>query len=169
LALTAAAATLDVDNFSARPLTLSELFASVNPALTADVHARIAVTLDGALLGKQAGLVVNLDSAATPANFILAYLDGRGNAVLDECVAGVYTNKISAAVTYSAGALLYVIRSGTSCWLFYNNAQVGSVQTMTVNTNKLFGMFKTSPLCSLDVFEIWPYGTGGEYAALGAM
>jgi len=169
LAFTAAAATLDVDNFSAVPLTLSELFASIGALSTADVHARIAVTLDGALLGKQAGLVVNLDSAATPANFILAYLDGRGNAVLDECVAGTYTNKISAAITYSAGALLYVIRSGTSAWLFYNNAQVGTVQTMAANTNKLFGMFKTSPLCSLDAFEVWPYGTGGEFAALGAM
>src|SRR3990167_2893172 len=168
LAFTAAAATLDVDNFSAVPLTLSELFASIGALSTADVHARIAVTLDGALLGKQAGLVVNLDSAATPANFILAYLDGRGNAVLDECVAGTYTNKISAAITYSAGALLYVIRSGTSAWLFYNNAQVGTVQTMTANTNKLFGLFCTSSLCSLDAYELWPDGGNGEHAALNS-
>lgn len=155
-----------VDNVSAQPLTLSTLFASINVVSTADVHARVAVTLDGALLGKQAGLVLNLDSAASPANFIIAYLNGNGNAVLDECVAGTYTNKISAAVTYSAGAYLYVIRRGTSCWLFYNNAQVGTVQTMTANTNKLFGLFSTSSLSSLDAFELWPDGGNGEHAAL---
>jgi len=169
LALTAAAATLDVDNFSAKPLTLSELFASVQTG-TQDIHARVAVTLDGALLGKQAGLVLNLDSASSPANFILAYLDGRGNAVLDECVAGTWTNKITAAITYSAGALLYIIRRGTSAWLFYNNAQVGTVQTMTANTNYQHGLFCTSPLCSLDSFEVWPDGaSGNEHSALTVM
>ena len=169
LAVTAAAATLNVDNFSAKSLTLSELIVSLNTVETADVHARVAVTLDGALLGKQAGLCLNLDSAASPANFILAYLDGRGNAVLDECVAGVYTNKISAAVTYSAGEILYVIRRGTSAWLFYKNAQVGTVQTMTANVGTIFGLFSTSSLCSLDNFEIWPDGGRGEHAELSLM
>ena len=169
LVFTAASATLSIDDVSVKPLILSELFASVNSVSTPDVHIRVAITLDGAPLGKATGIVLNLDSVSSPANLILAWLDGRGNAHLDECVAGVWTSKIAAAITYSAGALLYVIRSGTSAWMFYNNAQVGTVQTMTENTNKLFGMFKTSPLCSLDAFEVWPYGTGGEHGRLGTM
>jgi len=107
--------------------------------------------------GIQAGLVCNLDSAATPANFVIAYLDGQGNAKLDKCVAGVYTNVISAAVTYSAGATLRVIKSGTSYSLFYAGAAVGTTQVISdagIISNTLHGIFSTSALNSLDNFQV---------------
>lgn len=146
----------DVDNVSFLPLTLSELFASLQ-VTTANVLANINVTGPTATAGIQAGLVLNLDSAATPANFVIAYLDGKGNCLLDKCVAGVYTTVISAAVTYSAGATLRVIKSGTSYSLFYNNAAVGSVGTISdagIVNNILHGLFSTSPLNSLDNFSL---------------
>jgi hypothetical protein len=154
-----------IDNVSARLLTTAELFASIQ-ASVADVIADVGVTLSAALNGLQSGLVLNLDSDSNPQNFILAYLDGRGNVVLEECVAGVYTTKFTTAITYSAGAVLRVKRRGTNCWVFYNGVAVNTVQTMTANLNTRHGLFSTSPSNSLDNFTIWPMGTENQYAAL---
>lgn len=165
LALTGAALTDTVDNFSALPLTLSTLFASVS-ASTADILADVNVTLVSATDGKPCGLVLNLDSTSSPANFIIVYLDGNGNCKADECVAGVYTNKISGAVTYAAAAVLRAERAGTDLRVFYNNIAVGSLATMTANTNTKHGMFNTSPVNILDVFTIWARGTSNEYSIL---
>ena len=164
---TGAGFTGSLDNVSAKLLVTAELFSSVAVS-TADVLADVAVTLSAALGGLQAGLVVNLDSTSNPQNFILCYLDGRGNCVLEECVAGVTTIKFTTAITYSAGAVLRVVRSGTDCRVFYNNAAVGTVQTMSVLTATSHGLFSTSALNSLDGFTIWPRGTGNEYATLDA-
>ncbi len=150
-----------IDNLVLKPLTLSTLFSSLQGS-TADVVASVGVTLTA---GVQGGMVLNLDSATSPANFILAYHDGT-NANLVECVAGVYTSKIAAAATYSAGAALVVVRNGTEARLFYNNAVVGTVQTMTTNTGTLHGLFSTDALVSLDNFVLYARGTGGEYSYL---
>jgi len=155
--------TIIVDDISLTPLTLSSLFRSLVVS-TADVVADVAVTLTA---GTQAGLVVNLDSAASPANFIIIYIDGT-NCKADECVAGVYTSKISAAVTYVAGAVLRVVRDGTALRVFYNNIAVGSLQTMSSNTGTLHGLFSTYSGNSLDNLVIWARGTGGEWSALDA-
>ena len=155
----------NLDNISAKVLVTAELFASVLVS-TADVIADVAVTLFGGTSGRPAGLVLNLDSTSNPQNFILCYLDGRGNCVLDECVAGTYTNKITTAITYSAGAVLRVIRDGTSCRVFYNGAAVSTVQTMTANTNTRHGLFSVDSASSLDNFTIWPRGTSSEYVTL---
>lgn len=163
-----AAFTGSLDNWSVKALTLADLFASVLVS-TADVWAYANITLENATSGKQAGLVLNLDNTAAPANFIIVYLDGAGNIIVDECVAGVYANKLAAtAITYSAGATLAVMRSGTELRVFYNNAAVGGAVTMTANTNKNHGLFSTSPLNSLDNFLVMARGTSGEYAGLDA-
>lgn len=145
-----------VDDYSVKPLTLSSLFRSVN-AGSADVLAESAVTgPDNNVNAGQAGLVLNLDSAASPANFILVYLDGMGSLIVDEAVAGVYTNKQTTSVTYSAGAVLRAIRDGTKLRVYYNNALVGSELTMTANTNTLHGLFSTSTTSTFDNFAVWP-------------
>ena len=162
---TGAGFTGSLDNVSSKALVTAELFASVVTS-TADVIASVSVTLSAALGGLQAGLVLNFDSTSNPQNFILCHLDGRGNVVLVECVAGVYTTKFTTAVTYAAGGLLYVIRDGTSCRVFYNFAAVGSVQTMTANTNVRHGLFSTSALNSLDTFNVYARGKNNEYAIL---
>lgn len=162
---TGAGFTGSLDNVSSKALVTAELFASVLVS-TADVIASVAVTLPAALGGVQAGLVLNLDSTSTPQNYILCYLDGRGNIVLEERVAGVTTVKFTTAITYSAGALLYVIRDGTSCRVLYNFSAVNTVQTMTANTNLNHGLFSTSALNSLDTFNLYARGKANEYAAL---
>lgn len=155
---------ITIDNFSLKPITWTQLFSSVQVS-TADVLVDVATTCG---LYHACGVVVNLDSAANPQNFIMAYIHRSSTtyAYLDEYVAGTLTNKIAATVTYAAGAQLRVIRDGTSCSVFYNGTQVGTLQSMSANTNTLHGLFSTSPLNSLDNFAIYPRGNGGEYIAL---
>jgi len=143
------------DNITIKPLTLSSLFSTVSTS-DADVIADANVTMTA---GTQAGLVLNLDSTSSPANFIIVYHDGTSVKV-DEAVAGVYTNKQSTTVTYSAGATLRAIREGTKLRVYYNNALIGAELTMTANTNTKHGMFSTYATNSFDNFTLWPRGSG---------
>lgn len=144
-----------IDDVSVKALTLSSLFSTVSTS-DADVIADADVTLTA---GTQAGLVLNLDSTSSPANFIIVYHDGT-NVKVDEAVSGVYTNKQSTAVTYSAGATLRAIREGTKLRVYYNNALVGSELTMTANTNTKHGLFSTYASNTFDNFTLWPRGSG---------
>jgi len=157
-----------IDDLSVKPLTLSSLFSSVSTS-DADVIADANVTLTA---GTQAGLVTNLDSTSTPANFLIAYHDGT-NVKLDKNVAGTYTNLISAAATYSAGATLRVITYTSSGSLkvrvYYNNALVGSEQTVSdagIISNTKHGLFSTYSGNTFDNFTLWARGTGNEYVNL---
>ena len=143
------------DSVSVKQLTLSSLFSSVSTS-DADVIADANVTLTA---GTQAGLVLNLDSTSSPANFIIVYHDGTSVKV-DEAVAGVYTNKQTTTVTYSAGATLRAIREGTKLRVYYNNALVGAELTMTANTNTKHGLFSTYSGNTFDDFTLWPRGSG---------
>ena len=119
--------------------------------------------------GTQAGVVTNLDDAATPANFLLAYHNGT-NAILDKCVAGTYTNLISAAATYSAGATLRLITytSGGNLLarLYYNNALIGTEQTISdagIKSNTIHGLFSTYSANLIDNWLALARGTEGQY------
>lgn len=146
----ATAGTMLFDTGSMKALMLATQFASVQ-AGTPNCTVQVKITRTA---NTQAGIVVNLDSSASPANFIIGYLDATGNAKLDECVNGSYTNKISAAVTYGAGKILKIVKSGTSCSLYYDGAQVGTTQTMTANTNTRHGLFSTYASNSFDDFSL---------------
>lgn len=154
-----------IDNVSVKPLTLSTLFRSLSTS-SANVIADVAVTRTAG----QGGLVVSLDSAVTPTNFVIAYHDGV-NAVLEKCVAGVYTSVISAVATYSAGAQLRVIKDGTSYALYYNNAKVGSTVTISdsgIISNTLHGLFDTFGN-SFDNFVLWARGNEAQYNGLDSI
>ena len=153
-----------LDDYSVKALTLSTLFASV-VAGSANVVADVDVVLTA---DTQAGLVLNLDSAASPANFVVAYHDGV-NAKLDKCVAGTWTSVISAAATYSSGATLRVVKDGTSYTLFYNGAKVGSTSTISdagIISNTLVGLFSTYSGNTLDAFTVFPRGSENQYSAM---
>jgi len=158
---------ITIDDVIVKELTLSTLFKS----LTVSTQNAIATTEIVWLKGTQAGLVLNLDSAATPANFIIAYLSGA-TCKLDKCVAGVYTNVISAVVTYVSGAQIRVIKDGTSYRLFYNNLAVGAVSTVSdagIVDNKIHGLFSTFVDNTFDNFTVYARGNSGEYSALDGM
>lgn len=155
-----------IDNLGLKALTTSTLFSSLESS-TADVVVDVDVTLD-ANNGSVAGLVMNLDDAADPQNFVIAYHNG-GKAWLDKCVAGTWTQVVNATATYAAGATIRVIKSGTSYALFYNNAQVGSTSTISdagIISNTLHGLFSIYDGNTLDDFVVFPRGSLNEFADL---
>lgn len=159
---------VQVDDVSIKSMTLSSLFRSISSS-SQNVIVDVNVIRT---LGTQAGLVLNLDSTSSPSNFVIAYLDGAGNCILEKCVAGVYTSVISGAVTYVSSATLRVIKDGTSYRLFYNDLAVGSVGTISdagIINNTLHGLFSTYDLNTFDNFVIWARGTNNEYSALDSM
>ena len=158
---------ITIDNVSVKQLSISTLFTSITES-TADVVSRVDITRTAYT---QAGLVVCLDSAASPANFIIVYLDGAGNVKADKCVAGTYTNVLSGAVTYGAGYTLHVDINDGVGRVIYNNLLVGTftVADAGVKDNLLHGLFSTYSANSFDNYRLWAKGTGGEHAALEAM
>lgn len=95
--------------------------------------------------GNRGGVVVNLDSATSPANFITASHDGT-TARLIKCVAGEFTELIAVEVAYVAGAYVEVRRTlGTNTYQFwYNDTQVGEDQTIAdagIISNILHGTY----------------------------
>jgi len=84
---TATSKSIYYDDASISALTLSSLFSTVNTA-TANPVISTGVTLTP---GTQAGIVMNLDSAATPNNFVIAYHDGT-KVHLDKAVGERLTN-----------------------------------------------------------------------------
>ena len=154
------------DNITLKPLTLSSLFTSISES-TPDVVASVDLVLTA---GTQAGLVLCLDDATTPANFIIVYCDGT-NVIVDKCVAGTYTNVLSGAVTYGAGYMLRVDINDGVGRVYYNNLLVGTftVADAGVKDNVLHGLFSTYSANSIDNYNIYAKGTSGEYAQLGVV
>lgn len=157
-----------VDNVSVKPLTLSSLFSSVSTS-DKDVVASADIVMTA---GTQAGLVTNLDSTSSPANFLIAYHDGT-EVYLDKCVGGVYTTLINTAATYSAGATLRVITytSGGSLKVrvYYNNVFIGTEQTVSdagIISNTKHGLFSTYSANTFDNYTLFARGSEGQYAAL---
>ncbi len=171
--LTGTGFTGTVDNFSVKPLTLSELFASVSPTpATADVYTSVDATLPVVTNACQGGIVMNLDSAATPANFVqVHYTRSTGKVMLVKMVGGVYAADIlNVTATYAAGAKLVCRKIGTSYSVWYNNVYIGAatISDAGIISNTLHGVFSTDASGTLDNFVSYSTGSGGEYAILGS-
>ena len=160
------------DNAILKPLTLSTLFLTA-PLSTANVLASVEITKNAGVGtdGLQGGLVLNLDSAATPANFVIAYLSGTATCKMDKNVAGTYTNLISTATgcTYSAGKAMVVVKDATAYRLYYNNTFIGTQQTVSdagIISNTIHGLFSTGAAQTLDDFIVYARGNEGQYGLL---
>lgn len=130
------------DDVSAKVITLASMF-STRPYST---H-RTTKAMASIVAGTRAGVVANLDSATSPANFVIASHDGT-TARLTKCVAGTYTELISQAVAYVAGAYVEIRRpaAGNNWQLFYNGSQVGTDQAIAdaaIQAATLHGLFNT--------------------------
>lgn len=147
-----AATDITFDDITCKTLTLSTLLASVDGgANNVTVQVKATITAD-----TQAGVVACLDSAASPANFLLAYHD-KTNATLVKCVAGIYTSLIDSAAAYAAGGLVKVVKSGTSVELWYNGNKIGATQTVSdagIISNTRHGIFSSYASNRLDDFSL---------------
>ena len=131
-----------VASIASHKLMLASLF-STRTYASADCDLSAAITRTERT---QAGFVARLDSATSPANFIIAYLDGAGNVKVDKCVAGVYTTVISGAVTYGSTKILRLVCSGNNVSAYYDGTQVGSTVTVSdagIVSNTRHGLFST--------------------------
>jgi hypothetical protein len=143
------------DTVSFKPITFSSALSSVNTTSTASAIVDIDIA---AIATTPAGLLLNLNSASTPSDFRLVYMD-RSNIYINDVAGGSYSSKqttpMTGSLAYSANATLRVIVDGTSLTTYYNNIKVGSTRSMAANTNVLYGIFSTYSGNTFDNSLIW--------------
>lgn len=140
------------DDVSIKKLAVADLFATVDYGLS-DINI-IAPPMDAVGTGLQAGLVLCLDSAATPENYVVVYYhnnlaDATTKIHVVQLVAGTYTTLASTSVAYGATKYLSAKKIGDQLSVFYGitdfGTQVGA--TVTVNAalvgNTRHGLFST--------------------------
>jgi hypothetical protein len=156
------------DDLSLKRITLASMFSTRPYSTHATTKAMATI-----VAGTRAGVVANLDSATSPANFVIASHDGV-TARLTKCVAGTYTELLAVTTTYAAGAYVEIRRiAGTNLFeLYYNGAKVGATQTIAdagIVDNTLCGLFNTYSGNSLAAFSCIPnVALDAPVPALGA-
>lgn len=119
-------------------------------------------------------LAVGANSAAISARYVdesnRLELRHTGAAIqFVKVIAGVSTTLINTASTFVPGAELRLSCIGTKFRVYYNNALVGSEQTIAdaaVASATRFGLRNTDVTNTFDDFTVYAIGTGGEYAIL---
>lgn len=156
----AGALTCYLDDVTCKEVAVAQLVATVETG-AADVTVQVGYTADSTVLRNLAGVVLNANSATAPTNFVIGIVMNNGAGAnrgqLYKCVNGSYSLVLNSAITYSAGAVIKVVKSGTTYTLFYNGAQIGSPTTIneaTINNNTLHGMISTVPGNLLDGFSV---------------
>ena len=155
-----------IDDVSIKALTLASLFATQSYPTT---NVCADITLSAYATNTQAGLVLRLDSAAAPANFIIAYQEA-GKVWIDECVSGTYTSLGNYTSAFATGDTLRVILDGAA-WRLYKLTSAGTptllgAGTTNVVTGTRHGLFSTDARNTLDNWLIYARGSAGEYAPL---
>ena len=128
------------------------------PCGTPDVLLEAALTRSAGVVGLCARYQASTD-------YLIAYHNGT-NAKLDKVVAGITTNLVSAAATYSASAVMRLILSGTEARLFYNDLAVGGLVTVPSSTQTEHGLYTTDTGNTFDNAVAWARGTEGQYESL---
>ena len=128
---------------------------------TVDVGtANVFVMMTPARTAANAGLTLRYVDAN---NHIRVYIDGT-NAKVDDVVAGVVTNRISAVATQNS--LICVDLSGANVRLYVNNVLTGSSSAIANTTGTAHGLYTTDTGATFDNLAIYPKGTNGEHNAL---
>jgi hypothetical protein len=140
---------------------------------TALSGGRAIATIEGSKANVAAALA--LTRGTTGAGLIVRYVDNSNywywthdgtNAKLVKRVADTETTKITSAQTYSAGASGVVVADGSAWRLVYNNALTGTVTDSDLSTATKAGLIFFDTDSTVDNFQLFARGTGGEYAVL---
>ena len=157
----------EIDDVVFTPLVLKDLIANtVTATNTVNASAKVKMPAETTALGVygQAGVVVNLDSASSPNNFVIAYVDWAINGtdhtvVLEKCVNGVWTVvQAATAITYVLDGDIQLKRSGNNYSVYYNGVIVGAAQAITdasIISNTLHGTFCTHGAISHSARSLW--------------
>jgi hypothetical protein len=100
-------------------------------------------------------------------NYIYAILEAGDVASLYKVIANTPTQVINDEITPGEGAKLVIVADGTSFSMYYNNAKVGTTQTIDdaeLQTSGKHGIYLNDG--SLDNFCIFPRGSNGDYQIL---
>ena len=149
------------DDLQVFPLSLPELFATVNPGIVAATYS-VGVTLGDSTQG---GLSLCLDSASDPSAGIMVYHDfhSRFHAYKFTTIAGVktYTSLINEVVAYGAGKVVKAILTTAAGHVyldaFYDGVQISTQKDITdaaIISNTIHGLFSTYSGNTFDNFTI---------------
>lgn len=147
-----------IDSIILKPINLNSMFSTVSTN-SIDVSSSTNITL---AKGTQAGIVLNMDSSNDPQNFIIVYLDGNDNLLVDKCVNGIYTNIYQGSAIYVPSATLQVITnhsnsSTLNIQVFYAGLQIvgeASVTDSAIINNMIYGVFSTNSMNGFDEFYL---------------
>lgn len=148
-------------NIATAPALSGGIAIATVPVGSADVIHNVKAT-------RAAGNVGSVVRYQDANNYVYAYHDGT-NAKLIKVVAGVETTVITAAATYSAGAVLRIVCSGTYFELYYNNTRVstgGTIADAALQSSAVVGLYTSDITNSLDDMTAWPIGTANEHGRL---
>jgi len=154
------------DDASIKKLTRSSLFATVDVGI-ANVNLS-APRLAASRYATQAGIVLAMDDAADPANFVMAYKIEYANPtiVIAECVAGVYNVLGTHLVSLDATKHFSAKKTGNQLSVFYGTDDFGTLvggAPVTLDSalvgNTKHGLFSTGEGNEfLGDFMVWNYG-----------
>ena len=139
------------DLTSIKLITFTSMLKTPKYTSTGDVIASAGLTVPSNLQG---GIVINLDSAANPQNYVHIFLDQniKGwdvGVIVDKVVGGTRSRVLAATqVTYVENAPLKIIKSGTIYQAFYNGVQVGAdltIEDAGIVNNTLHMQWATDP------------------------
>lgn len=167
--------TIIADDLSLKIATTSTLIASVL-TIESDVILRAEIVPYETLF---TGLVLRMDNASNPRNYILAHIRRHGTygwpyAGIWKFVGGVMTEVL--APTYvdadlTTGALFEVRASGATVGIYYNNVQIGTDQTISdarILTNRRHGIFSIAQDCAISRFFCFDQLTAAPLVTAGS-
>lgn len=155
------------DDMTFKELTLSTLMRLRNFGIS-DVWFEVSIS--DLLTSTQIGIAMCWDSDSSPANGVLAHLQGSGSVRVDKCVAGVWSTVSTTAVTFTANAKLIVWKSGTSFRFYYNGLLViaNTISDAGIISNTLHGVFSTDPANKFESVDVYAVGTEGQHNVLSS-
>jgi hypothetical protein len=127
--VSAASSSLYFDDFSLKKLTTADL-----PATLETGQANVTVKANWTIMpGTHAGVIMNLDSVSSPANWVALICNGStGNLYLWKCVAGTISQVATGSVTYVANAAVELRKTASTTYqMWYNSVKIGTDQTIS--------------------------------------
>ena len=134
------------DDVSFAPITRATMFAAANDS-TADGIAKAGWIIPE---GVQAGVALNIDDTSNPQNFVLCFVnrvESSGATIyLVKCVGGTLSEVYTGSITYGAGKVIELRKSGNTYKVYYDDVQIGADQTISdagIVSNKKHALFST--------------------------